>query len=221
MQYEIAEESPTLFHLWSKYGNLQSDFISESNLNNILNWIDQRLEEKNTDTILRESAEKQYQHELHFFVNNGTLILKLKRLSQEALRKQHQEVKSTNTTVNTTHTDRKPTITQRGLSEIFSELKVKGWLKGNESVWIDMCLGRMTIPKIKLAWKMKNGKSFIALAELLSILGIEKEKITETMKIFFNITPKNERDILSRLNAGSRSKNFLILEDVVKRHTSK
>lgn len=216
LKYEIAEESPTLFHLWSKYGNLQNDFISESNLNNILNWIDQRLDER-CDTLARKSAENDYKHELHFFVNNGTLILKLKRLLQEVLEKQHQEVISTNTTIK----DRKPTITKRGLSEIFSELKGKGWLRGNESVWIDMCSGNMIIPKIKLDWKMHNGKSFIALAELLVLLGIEKEKIAETMKMFFNITPKNERDILSRLHAGSRSKNYPILEDVIKRHTSK
>lgn len=219
LQYEIAEKSPTLFHLWSKYGNLQNDFLSESNLNNILNWIDQRLDER-CDKLARESAENNYQHELHFFINNGTLILKLKRLLQEALEKRHQEVILTNTTVNTTRKYDKPTITKRGLSEIFSALKEKGWLRGNESVWIDMCNGNTAIPKIKLIWTMRNGKSFLALAELLSLIGIEKGEILEAMTTFFNIRPQNDRDIFSKLNAGSRSKNYSIIEDIVKRHTS-
>lgn len=85
LKYEIADEAPTLFHLWVNYGNLQDYFISEANVEGILKWIDQRLNDNGEDTISRKCAEEQYQHELFTFVNNGALIIKLKELLDAAL----------------------------------------------------------------------------------------------------------------------------------------
>lgn len=120
LKYEISDKAPTLFHLWVNYGNLQDYFISESNINNILNWIDERLDERGEDEFLRKSAEENYEHELFTFVNNGALIIELKKLLNTALA---EEASSKGQNISESITSKKIAIVSPILKDKSEEIK--------------------------------------------------------------------------------------------------
>lgn len=207
LKYEVAEKAPTLYHIWAEYANLSPDFLKNSQA--ILKWIDERLEEKNQDHIGRKCAEERYQHELFYFYNNLSLIRQLHmRLA---------EVESANPILVVNTPDiRRDRASERNYRNLFLALKEKGLIAGNADIFVEMCIGSTDTPSKKLLW-LKKARSkrphTKLLIEMLSLIGMDMERIRFVLPEFFGLRLHNKQK--SRNEQQDHSEYFFTLKELV------
>jgi len=208
LKYEVAEKAPTLYHIWATYANLSYDFLKESNA--ILRWIDERLEEKNNDSIGRKCKEEQYQHELFYFYNNLALIRKLQIRLIQANSRENKSTSSQTTIQPDKHNKIK-------FEKIYGILKERNFIGGSCHTFLNMCFGYTTKPKIVLEWKIKTSRSKtiskISLCDLLLCLGKNVDEIKNIVPMYFGFNIS--RDLAYQLKNDKHSEYYLTIKGVV------
>ena len=207
LKYEVAKKAPTLYHIWAEYANLSHNFLKESKA--ILRWIDERLEEKDHDPTRRKRAEEQYQHELFYFYINLSLIRKLHI--------QLAEVENANPIlVADTDDICRDRVNEIRYRDLFLALRGKGLIAGNANIFVDMCIGSTDTPSQKIQWlkKARNKHPHTKLLiELLSLIGMDMERIRFVLPEYFGLRLHNKQK--SRIKQQDHSEYFFTLKDLV------
>lgn len=189
LKYEIANKAPILFHLWTRYYNLGDNFLSNSELSNLLNWIDARLDDAGTDDFRRKQKEEEYEHELWHFVNNYSIILQLKKRLSDI----EQENGNTDNKF-----DKLPDFTKIPyFQKIYQALKVAGVISGGMGTFVNMCVNEETPPQKPLKWLLVASRSkkthYRSLCEMLNFIGKDESQIKVLCRLYFDYEPNREQ----------------------------
>ena len=107
----------------------------------------------------------------------------------------------------------------RKYKALFHDLWNMNVIKGQENVFVDMCIGVMDAPKCKLVWELKNTRNKAtavqALCEFLLMIGKDEDQLTKIVLTYFGYKVSPEQKQRAK---GQRGEYHLRLAEIVKKH---